>query len=92
MDNALGLHRWHHWQDLLGEICMVHLTRNPARSLVSACPLRMYARQKHVVIDKGGHYPLDSGTTYWMMQKKMINISSTEIRSKQLKNNKKQGF
>ncbi len=89
MDNALGLHRWHHWQDLLSEICMVHLTRNPARSLVSACPLRMYEKQKHVVIDKGGQYPLDSGTTYWMMQKKMINISSTEIRNKQLKNKKK---
>ena len=89
MDNALGLHRWHHWQDLLKEICMVHLTRNPARSLVSACPLRMYQKQKHVVIDKGGHYPLDSGTTYWMMQKKMVNVSSTEIRNKQLNSNKK---
>ncbi len=89
MDNALGLHKWHHWKDLLSEICMVHLTRNPARSLVSACPLRMYEKQKHVVIDKGGQYPLDSGTTYWMMQKKIINISSTEIRNKQLKNNAK---
>ena len=49
----------------------------------------MYGKQKHVVIDKGGQYPLDSGTTYWMMQKKMLNISSTEIRNKQLKNNKK---
>ena len=85
MDNALGLHRWHHWRDLLKEIPMVHLTRNPARSLVSACPLRMYGKQKHVVIDKGGEYPLDSGITYWMMQKKIVNISSTEIRSKQLK-------
>lgn len=85
MDNALGLHRWHHWKDLLAEIPMVHLTRNPARSLVSSCPLRMYGKQKHVVIDKGGHYSLDSGTTYWMMQKKMLNISSTEIRNKQLK-------
>lgn len=85
MDNALGLHRWHHWRDLLREIPMVHLTRNPARSLVSACPLRMYGKQKHVVIDKGGKYPLDSGTTYWMMQKKIVNISSTEIRANQLK-------
>lgn len=84
MDNALNLHKWHHWRDLLGEICMVHLTRSPARSLVSACPLRMYAKQKHVFIDKGGAFPLDSGISYWMMQKKMVNISSTEIRSKAL--------
>jgi len=80
MDNALGLHRWNYWQDLLSEICMVHLTRNPARSLVRNCPYRMYDRQKHVFIDKGAKLPLDSGTTYWMMQKKMVNISSTEIR------------
>lgn len=80
MDNALGLHRWHHWRELLDEICMVHLTRNPARSLVKACPLRMYGKQKHVFIDHGGKVPLDSGTTYWMMQKKMVNISSTQIR------------
>jgi len=84
MDNALGLHRWNHWQDLLSEICMVHLTRKPARSLVRNCPYRMYAKQKHKFIDKGGKFPLDSGTTYWMMQKKMVNISSTEIRNKQL--------
>ncbi len=89
MDNALGLHKWHHWKDLLSEISMVHLTRNPARSLVSACPLRMYEKQRHVVIDKGGHYSLDSGTTYWMMQKKMVNVSSTEIRNKQLESNDK---
>ena len=89
MDNALGLHKWHHWQDLLAEIPMVHLTRKPARSLVSSCPLRMYEKQRHVVIDKGGQYRLDSGLTYWMMQKKMVNISSTEIRNKTLKSQEK---
>ncbi len=86
MDNALGLHKWNHWRDLLSEICMVHLTRNPARSLVKSCPLRMYEPQKHVVIDHGGRLPLDSGTTYWMMQKKMVNISSTAIRNGTHKN------
>jgi nicotinate-nucleotide adenylyltransferase len=82
MDNARSLHKWHNWKELLGEICMVHLTRTPARSLVQSSPLRMYNKQKHIFIDKGGRLPLDSGTTYWMMQKKMVNISSTEIRKK----------
>lgn len=85
MDNALNLHRWHHWQDLLGEICMVHLTRKPATSLIRECPLRMLGTQRHVVVDRGGSLPLDSGTTYWMMQKKMVNISSTELRQKRIK-------
>lgn len=88
MDNALGLHRWNYWRDLLDEIPMLHLTRSPARSLVAGCPYRMYGRQKHVLIDQGGQYPLDSGISYWMMQKKMVDISSTEIRRKALKNNK----
>jgi len=82
MDNALSLHKWNHWRELLDEICMVHLTRNPARSLVRACPYRMLQSQKHIYLNKPGRMPLDSGTTYWMMQKKMVNISSTEIRNK----------
>ncbi|MGB4058257.1 MAG: nicotinate (nicotinamide) nucleotide adenylyltransferase [Alphaproteobacteria bacterium] len=83
MDNALSLHKWHHWHELLEEICMVHLTRKPASSLIQRCPLRLLGRQKHVVVgDKGGRFPLDSGTTYWMLQKKMVNISSTELREK----------
>lgn len=89
MDNALSLHKWHYWRELLDEIPMLHLTRSPARSLVSGCPYRMYGHQKHMVIDHGSAYPLDSGISYWMMQKKMVNISSTEIRHNALKNNNK---
>ena len=85
MDNALTLHKWNHWKDLLGQICMVHLTRSPARSLVRNCPYRMYEKQNHQFLDRGGKLPLDSGTTYWMIQKKMVNISSTEIRNQQAK-------
>jgi nicotinate-nucleotide adenylyltransferase len=80
MDNALSLHKWNYWQELLGEICMLHLSRTPSRSLVSSCPYRNYARQNHVFTQHGGTLPLDSGTSYWMLQKKMVNISSTELR------------
>lgn len=82
MDNAFNLHKWNEWRALLGEIAFLHLARNPARSLAQGCPLKMYARQKHVVLHKSGRYPLDSGTSYWMMQQKMVNISSSEIRTK----------
>ncbi|MGQ0527534.1 MAG: nicotinate-nucleotide adenylyltransferase [Alphaproteobacteria bacterium] len=81
MDNALTLHLWNRWRELLGEICMVHLTRKPATSLIQSCPLRM-TNQKHVVIDRGGRLPLTPGISYWMMQKKMVNMSSTEMREK----------
>jgi nicotinate-nucleotide adenylyltransferase len=82
MDNALSLHQWNDWQALLGEICMVHLTRYPARSIVQQCPLKMLGQQKHVYLRRAGKLPLDSGTTYWMMQKKMVDLSSTQIRQK----------
>lgn len=80
MDNALNLHKWNHWQDLLKEIPMVHFSRNPARSMIQSCPLRMYGHQKHVVLNKGGKVPLDSGVSYWMMQQKIVHTSSTDIR------------
>ncbi len=86
MDNALNLHQWNRWKELLDEICMVHLTRAPASSLIQTCPLLMLETQKHVVLDKGGRLPLEPRTTYWMLQNKMVNISSTEIRQKQGKN------
>ena len=82
MDNALSLHLWHRWKDLLKEICMVHLSRGPATSLISRSPLRQLSTQKHIVIDKGGRLPLDSETTYWMLQNKMVDVSSTDIRKK----------
>lgn len=80
MDNAHSLHTWNRWKDLLQNICMVHITRAPAQSLVKASPLSLYGKQKHVVVDRGGHLPLTPGTTYWLMQKKMVDISSTALR------------
>lgn len=80
MDNAHSFHKWNHWRDLLEEISFVHLSRKPARSLVQASPLRMYSKQNHVVINKAGRWPLTPGRSYWMMQKKIVDISSSDIR------------
>jgi len=80
MDNAHSLHTWHYWRQLLDEICMVHLSRNPATSLIRNAPVKMYGKRHHKYIDRAARYPLDSHTTYWMMQKKMVHASSTEIR------------
>lgn len=82
MDNALSLHKWHNWKELLKIIPMVHITREPATSLIKQCPLRMYGIQKHFFVDQAAKHPLEPGTTFWMLQKKMVNISSTELRKK----------
>lgn len=82
MDNAHNLHKWHHWRKLLGEICMVHVTRHPPVKLIRQCPVRMLQTQRHIILSHGQKALLDSHTTYWLLQKKMVNISSTEIREK----------
>lgn len=86
MDNALSLHQWNRWKELLAMIPMVHLTRKPATSLIRQCPLRLYDKQSHVFIDKSAAWPLVPGTTYWMLQNKMVNISSTDIRENRVIN------
>ncbi|MCB1562734.1 MAG: nicotinate-nicotinamide nucleotide adenylyltransferase [Alphaproteobacteria bacterium] len=87
MDNALTLHQWNAWRDLLNEICILCVTRPPALSLVQNSPFRMYGREKHVTLRHAGKKPLDSGTAYWMLDKKMLDISSTKIRENTLKSN-----
>jgi len=70
------------WQELLDLLPMAHLTRMPATSLVQNNPLRMYRKQRHIVQRHAGRPNLDSGQTFWILGKKMIDISSTEIRSR----------
>lgn len=82
MDNALGLHEWQRWKDLLTLVPTLHITRMPARLLIQKCPLRLYHRQKHVILSKGGKPPLDPGTSYWLLQKSMVDASSTALRAK----------
>ncbi len=82
MDNAHNFHLWNYWKRFLNEMCMIHVTRHPPVNLMKQCPLRMLSTQKHIIVDHGGRLPLESNTSYWLLQKKMINISSTEIRNK----------
>lgn len=82
MDNALTLHHWNYWKNLLEEIPTAHLTRMPVTSLIQSCPLRQYKRQSHIFLKRAKKVPLKPGFTYWLMQKKMIDVSSSEIRSK----------
>ncbi len=84
MDNAHNLHQWENWKELLADICVVHITRHPPVKLMKNCPVRMMSNQKHIILDRGGHVPLTPHTTYWLLQKKMVNISSTQIRSNKL--------
>ncbi len=80
MDVAHQLHRWYKWRDLLDEIAMVHICRPPAYSVIRNNPVRLLGGRKHIYPSKASSYPLEPGRSYWILQKKMIDISSTNIR------------
>jgi len=80
MDNALNFHRWYRWHDILKEIATAHISRPPADSLVGACPLRMLKTQTHDSGGMGRTTDLSPGHSYWLLQKEMMDVSSTEIR------------
>ncbi len=81
MDNALTMHTWHNWTYILNHVATAHVARPPAWSLIENCPLKLMRTQKHVYLDKAMKAPLLPRHTYWLMQKKMLGVSSTEIRN-----------
>jgi nicotinate-nucleotide adenylyltransferase len=80
MDNAQTFHLWYRWRHILGEISTAHIARPPYWSLIRACPLAMTGTQNHVCLDSPQKADLSPGNTYWILQKKMVDISSTNIR------------
>ena len=82
MDNAHELHHWARWKGLLGMVPMAHFARPGANTLMKSCKTRMLSQQKQIVTQRTGRRSLAPKQTYWMMQKRMMDISSTEIRNK----------
>lgn len=80
MDNAHTMHRWHHWKSILKLVATAHIARPPAWTLIKQCPLRQLKQQNHHVLDRAQNVSLAPGNTYWLMQKRMLDISSTKIR------------
>jgi len=80
MDNAKNFHTWNNWRDILAFIPTVHIARPPASSLIQNFPLRMLRSQNHHMISTPEKVSLEPGNTYWVKQRKMLNISSTDIR------------
>lgn len=81
MDVALEMHQWFLWRRLLDTICTVHICRPPALSVIRGAPLRALSTQTHCFPDNAGRYPLTPNTTYWILQRKMLTLSSTKIRN-----------
>lgn len=81
MDNALNLHKWYKWKEMLSMISTVHIARPPAQNLIKACPLRMLSNHRHISLNRAHRHPLEPSTTFWIKDRKMMYISSTQIRN-----------
>lgn len=80
MDNALTMHRWEHWETILELVPTAHIARPPALSLIQNCPLRMKQSQNHHFLKQKTTGPLLPKNTYWLMQNRLVSISSSKIR------------
>lgn len=80
LDNALTFHKWYRWREILKMVPTAHIVRPPASSIIENCPLKLQSTQKHLYIARSQHVALKPGQTYWIMQRKMMSLSSTAIR------------
>lgn len=81
MDNAINFHKWGRWRDILDEVATVQIARPPACSLAINCPLKLISGQNHHYPQKSIKADLSAKNSYWIMQKHMLDISSTKIRN-----------
>lgn len=81
MDNALSMHTWHNWTYILDHVATAHVARPPAWGLIENCPLKMMRQQNHFYLQNAAKVPLLPRHTYWLMQKKLLSVSSTELRN-----------
>lgn len=80
-DNALLMHKWVRWRDLLGLVSMAHIPRPPLAAISKSTPYRLYAPQKHIFLTRGMRPELRPNTSFWLPHGNTANISSSEIRA-----------
>jgi nicotinate-nucleotide adenylyltransferase len=81
MDIAHQFHLWHRWRDILGLTATAHIARPPFQSLIQDCPLRRLDHgHTHRVISHAEKADLAPHTSYWILDSRMVDISSTGIR------------
>lgn len=81
MDNALIFHKWERWRELLGLVPITFIARPAALGLIKSCPLRKAAVPHHFVT-RGRATDLSAPSVFWLASTRMVDLSSTKIRSK----------
>jgi nicotinate-nucleotide adenylyltransferase len=80
MDTALQFHKWNHWHDITQLIPMAFIARPPALQLIRNCVLRNTHTINHYYLNQASNFSLQPQQCYWILNQKMINLSSTALR------------
>lgn len=82
MDNAVIFHKWDQWQDLIREIPIAFAARTEMDVPAQNSPLRIFDGVPHYEETMGKKTDLAKAGIYWLRHTPEMDISSTEIRSK----------
>ena len=84
MDNAHIFHKWDRWKSLAASLPIVFIARPPSLGLIKNCPVRMLGPQsKHCFLDTMHTFSKEKSRMYWMLDTKMVDMSSTYLRALQ---------
>jgi len=84
MDNAHIFHRWDCWKEILYSIPATFIARPPVKTMIKQCPLRLMSSITHHHSHDNRHIDLSRAQNiYWINNIKMLDISSSQIRSGQ---------
>ena len=83
-DNALTFHHWHRWRTILDLMALAFVARPPALSLTRNFPLKSWAGQGQLWLEKSHSVPLKNNLTYWIISNKLNNQSSSTLRGKKV--------
>lgn len=82
MDITREFHEWYRWRDILKLVATAHVARPPAEALVRASPLQLTGGpQNHRTLNRPEKVALSPGRSYWILDSKLLDISSTYIRN-----------
>jgi len=82
IDNAHIFHKWYRWREILDLVPTAHIARPPAGQLARMTSLRMMGKQRHTIVNRPLEASLAPHQSYWILQQKMLALSSTALRTK----------
>lgn len=79
-DNALTLHKWEGWKEIIHETGFFFVSRPPSISILKQCPVRILSPKVNKMTQRGTN-KFKPGENIWCLNTPLVKQSSTNIRS-----------